>query len=171
MTKRILIVISEWGYWGEELIGPLDVLTEAGYQLDFMTPFGRKPVALPPSMDEGFIDVPLKKCVTDSYYAARTKEVDESELLSSPLNLSDKLPLMPYFNSENFGLELEKFYNLRDQFWNEYVDPYDALVLPGGSGPMADMVNNERLHNLILGYVDRNKLIAFLVWDLIPHSP
>ena len=25
---------------------------------------------------------------------------------------------------------------------------------------MADMVNNERLHNLILGFVDRDKLIA-----------
>ena len=43
------------------------------------------------------------------------QKVDESDLLLSPLNLSTKLPLMPYFNSENFGLELEKFYNLRDQ--------------------------------------------------------
>ena len=67
---------------------------------------------------------------------------------------------MPYFNGENFGLELEKFHNLRDEFWQEFVDPYDALLLPGGSGPMVDMVNNERLHNLILGYVNRDKLIA-----------
>ena len=48
----------------------------------------------------------------------------------------------------------------REEFWKEFVDPYDALLLPGGSGPMADMVNNERLHNLILGYVNRDKLIA-----------
>ena len=41
MSKRILVVLSEWGYWGEELVGPLDVLNEAGYTLDFMTPFGR----------------------------------------------------------------------------------------------------------------------------------
>jgi putative intracellular protease/amidase len=160
MNKRILVVLSEWGYWGEELIGPLDVLTGAGYELDFMTPFGRKPPALPPSMDEGYMDPPLNKCVTSPHFASRTKEVDTSDILASPINLSEKLPLMPYFNGENFGLELEKFHNLRDEFWQEFVDPYDALLLPGGSGPMVDMVNNERLHNLILGYVNRDKLIA-----------
>ena len=51
MSKKILVVLSEWGYWGAELVGPLDVLASAGYSLDFMTPNGRKPVALPPSMD------------------------------------------------------------------------------------------------------------------------
>ena len=160
MNKRILVVLSEWGYWGEELIGPLDVLTGAGYELDFMTPFGRKPPALPPSMDEGYMDPPLNKCVTSAHFAFRTKEVDTSDMLTYPINLSEKLPLMPYFNGERFGLELEKFHNLRDEFWQEFVDPYDALLLPGGSGPMVDMVNNERLHNLILGYVNRDKLIA-----------
>ena len=24
MSKRILVVLSEWGYWGEELLGPLE---------------------------------------------------------------------------------------------------------------------------------------------------
>ena len=160
MSKKILVVLSEWGYWGEELIGPLDVLKQAGYQLDFMTPFGRKPPALPPSMDETFIDTPLDKSVTSKHFAKRTKEVDESTLLDTPINLSEKINLMPYFNGDKFGHELEKFYNERDDFWKEYVDPYSALLLPGGSGPMADMVNNERLHNLILGYVNRDKLIA-----------
>ena len=154
MTKRILVVLSEWGYWGEELVGPLDVLTKAGYKIDFMTPFGRKPPALPPSMDEGYMDPPLNKCVTDAHFASRTKEVDDSDLLANPINLSEKLPLMPYFNGDNFGLELERFHNLRTEFWKKFVDPYDALLLPGGSGPMVDMVNNERLHNLILGYVN-----------------
>lgn len=160
MSKRILVVLSEWGYWGEELIGPLDVLTSAGYSLDFMTPNGRKPVALPPSMDETYIDPPLDKGVTSAHFAKRTKEVDGSDLLANPISLSEKLPLMPYFNSDKFGHKLEEFFNTREEFWNEFVDPYDALLLPGGSGPMVDMVNNERLHNLILGYVNRDKLVA-----------
>ena len=41
MTKRILVVLSEWGYWGEEFIGPLDVLTEAGYEIDFIADANR----------------------------------------------------------------------------------------------------------------------------------
>ena len=103
MAKRILVVLSEWGYWGEELIGPLDVLTKAGYQLDFMTPFGQLP-ALPPSMEEGYLDPPLNKVVTDAHYAKRTTEVHESNLLDNPINLSEKISLMPYFNGNNFGL-------------------------------------------------------------------
>ena len=103
MAKRILVVLSEWGYWGEELIGPLDVLTQAGYQLDFMTPFGRKPPALSPSMQEGYLDPPLNKVVTDALCKA-DKEVHDSNLLDNPINLSEKISLMPYFNGSNFGL-------------------------------------------------------------------
>lgn len=160
MAKRILVVLSEWGYWGEELVGPYDVLNAAGYSFDFMTARGRKPPALPPSMDESYMDPPLGKCVTSAHFARRTSEIDSSDLLANPISLENELPFMPYFNSENFGHKLEEFYNLRDEFWAKFVDPYDALLLPGGSGPMVDMVNNERLHNLILGYVNRNKLIA-----------
>ena len=103
MTKRILVVLSEWGYWGEELVGPLDVLTNAGYQLDFMTPFGRKPPALPPSMQEGYLDPPLNKVVTDAHFASRTKEVDNSDLVANPIDLSREISLMPYFNGENLA--------------------------------------------------------------------
>src|ERR1022692_4282052 len=52
MAKRVLVVLSGYGYWGEELIGPLEALDEAGYEVDFVTPKGTRPVALPPSMDE-----------------------------------------------------------------------------------------------------------------------
>lgn len=58
MSKKILVILSEWGYWGEELVGPYDVLLNAGYEFDFATAQGRKPVALPPSMDETYINPP-----------------------------------------------------------------------------------------------------------------
>ncbi|WP_094556874.1 type 1 glutamine amidotransferase domain-containing protein [Synechococcus sp. 1G10] len=160
MAKKILVVLSEWGYWGEELVGPYDVLANAGYTCDFMTAKGRKPPALPPSMDETYVDPPLGVCVTSEHFARRTKEINDSALLSTPISLEAELAFMPYFNSQNFGHELLKFHELREEFWKKFVDPYEALLLPGGSGPMVDMVNNERLHNLILGYVNRNKLIA-----------
>jgi len=66
--KRILCVLSEWGYWGEELVDPYDVLLKAGYSIDFATPKGRKPPALPPSMDETYVDPPLGKGVTSSHF-------------------------------------------------------------------------------------------------------
>jgi putative intracellular protease/amidase len=157
--KRILCMISEWGYWGEELVGPYDVLIEAGYTFDFVTAKGRKPPALPPSMDESYIDPPLDKHVTDAHYAKRTQEIDSSDLLKEPINLSEWFPAMPYFNSPSFGHELEAYYNKRAECWKE-LEKYDALLLPGGSGPMVDMVNNERLHDVILGFLAQDKLIA-----------
>jgi putative intracellular protease/amidase len=159
MTKRILMTLSEWGYWGEELVGPLDVFNARGYTVDIMTAKGKKPPALPPSMEEGFYDPPLHKVVTDAHFAQRTREVDASDLLDHPINLSQWFPERPYFNSPNFGHELEAYYNARERVWKE-LEKYDALVMPGGSGPMVDLVNNQRLHDVILGFLAQNKLIA-----------
>ncbi len=65
MTKKILTVLSEFGFWGEELIGPMEKLEQAGYQLVFATPKGKRPRALPPSMDATYFDPPLGKPVTN----------------------------------------------------------------------------------------------------------
>lgn len=159
MSKKILVMLSEWGYWGEELVGPYDVLKAAGYSFDFMTATGRKPPALPPSMDETYVDPPLGICVTNPHFARRTREIEESDLLNKPRNLSAWFPQMPYFNSPNFGHDLVAYHQKRDACWKE-LEQYDALLLPGGSGPMVDMVNNERLHDVVLGFRAQGKLIA-----------
>jgi hypothetical protein len=124
-----------------------------------MTPTGKKPPALPPSMEAGYLDPPLDKVVTGEHYASRTREIETSPLLDNPINLSAWFPQMPYFNSANFGHALEEYTTRRDACWKE-LDKYDALLLPGGSGPMVDMVNNERLHDVILGFVAKDKLVA-----------
>lgn len=159
MSKKILVVLSEYGYWGEELIGPLDVIDEQGYKAVFMTPTGKRPYALPPSKEPGFFDPPLDKVVVNEYYARKTAAVDESGRLAEPLNLAAWFPQRPYFNSRNFGHALEDYYTRRDECWKELAE-YDALLMVGGSGPMIDMVNNIRLHDVILGFRAQNKLIA-----------
>jgi len=37
----------------------------------------------------------------------------------------------------------------RAERWEE-LKQYDALLMVGGSGPLIDMVNNQRLHDVIL---------------------
>lgn len=159
MSKKILVGLSEWGYWGEELVGPLEVLDAHGYEAVFMTAKGNRAHALPPSMEEGYYDPPLHKVVTDAYYAQKSREIDASVRLDNPINLSQWFPERPYFNSPNFGRDLEAYYNAREKAWKD-LEQYDALLLPGGSGPMVDMVNNQRLHDVILGFRAQNKLIA-----------
>src|SRR5512133_912262 len=95
--RQILTVLSEFGFWGEELVGPLEVLDEHGYTTAFMTPKGNRAHALPPSMQEGYWDPPLDKCVTDENYARKTREVDASSRLDNPINLAAWFPERPYF--------------------------------------------------------------------------
>jgi putative intracellular protease/amidase len=87
MSKKILTVLSGFGYWGEELIGPLETLEKAGYTLDFYTPKGTRPQALPPSMDPAYVDPPLGKPVTDAVMAKKVKEIDDGARLAKPGNL------------------------------------------------------------------------------------
>jgi putative intracellular protease/amidase len=157
--KKILITLSEWGYWGEELVGPLESLDTQGYETVFMTPKGGRAHALPPSMEAGYFDPPLHKVVVDEHYAAKTREIDASTRLDNPLNLSAWFPERPFFNDPEFGRKLEAYYIARDKCWEE-LEAYDALLLVGGSGPILDMVNNQRLHDVILGFYTQNKLIA-----------
>lgn len=159
MTKRILVVLSEYGYWGEELIGPLAHFDKNGYDVVFATPTGKKPVALPPSMDPTFVDPPLGKSVTSEETAELVKAIEASDRLADPLNLEQLLPLRPYVSSPDYLRELEAYNNALDAFQSE-VGRYDALLLVGGSGPMVDMANNRRVHDLILGFLRQDKLVG-----------
>jgi putative intracellular protease/amidase len=159
MSGKVLTVLSEYGFWGEELVGPLEVLDAAGYEVVFVTPKGGRAHALPPSMTVGYLDPPLDKVVTDEYFARATQAIDKSERLDGPINLSTWFPERPYFNAPHFGHALEAYYTERGKRWKE-LEQYDALLLVGGSGPIVDMVNNQRLHDVILGFLSLGKLIA-----------
>src|ERR671927_56276 len=96
-TKKILAVMSEWGYWGIELVGPLKKLEAAGYSFDFITPKGKRSPVLPPSVDTTYVDPPLGVC-----------------------------------------------------------------------GPIVDMVNNQRVHDLILGFWNKKMPIGAICYGVAP---
>jgi putative intracellular protease/amidase len=157
--KKILVVLSEWGYWGEELLGPLEMFDKAGYKVDFATPKGKRPTALPPSMDAKYFDPPLGRTVTDEPVAAKVRELDKSPRLDKPINLSELLPERPYWSSPNVLREMEAYYNALDNVQKD-LDGYDALLIVGGSGPIVDLANNDRVHSLILSFYKKNKPIG-----------
>lgn len=159
LNKRVLFVLSEFGYWGEELIGPLEVMQKAGYQVDFATPKGTKPLALPPSMDPTYVDPPLGRTVTTSEMAEKVRKVEASERLNKPINLTQWLPAKPYLSSPKYLDELMAYHDTLDKRSQEVAN-YDALLLVGGSGPILDMANNKRLHDLIRLFVKAGKPVA-----------
>lgn len=160
MTKKILIVLSEWGFWGEELIGPLETFDKAGYEVTFATPKGKRPVALPPSMDPEYVDPPLGRSVTSQEVADKVKAIDSSPRLDNPVNLSELIPIMPYFSSPTLIRDLEAYYKKLDEVQNGFLSKFDAMLLVGGSGPIVDLANNDVIHALILSFLKADKPIG-----------
>ncbi|HEU5357316.1 MAG TPA: type 1 glutamine amidotransferase domain-containing protein [Actinocrinis sp.] len=158
-ATRILVVLSEYGYWGEELIGPLAAFDARGYESVFVTPTGKRPRALPPSMDPGYIDPPLGRSVTTQEVADRVREIDESDRLANPLNLQAWMPERPYTSDPDYLRRLERYHRTVATVAEELED-YAALLLVGGSGPLVDMANNERVHELVLAFVRADKPVA-----------
>ena len=159
MSKRILVVLSEYGYWGEELLGPLTHFDQQGYEVTFMTPTGKHPRALPPSLETGYVDPPLGRSVTTEEVARLAKELDESDRLDNPADLTQWIPARPYVSDPDYLRRLEFYYRTINSL-EALIAPYSALLLVGGSGPIVDMVNNERLHELILAFRKEGKIIG-----------
>lgn len=157
--KNVLIVLSEWGYWGEELVGPLDVLDAVGYEATFVTPRGKRPVAIPVSMDPNYIDPPLGRSVTSQEVAQAVCKLEQSDRLNHLVNLSEWFPDRPYWSSPNFIREMEAYYKALDERQKD-LEQYDALLVVGGSGPIVDLANNHRVHDLILGFLKQDKPIG-----------
>jgi putative intracellular protease/amidase len=160
MSKKILTMLSEYGFWGEELIGPLEMFDAAGYEVNFATPTGRRPVALPPSMDPDYIDPPLGRSVTSSEMAEKVRAIDKSPRLDNPLNITELMPERPYFSSHNLIRELEAYNKAVDAAGRGWLAAYDALLIVGGSGPIVDLANNQRVHDIILTFLSNGKPIG-----------
>lgn len=158
--KKVLIILSEWGYWGEELIGPLETFDKAGYEVTFATPTGKRPTPLPPSMDPNYVDPPLGKSVTSEEVAKKVQELDKSNRYDKPVNLSEIMPEMPYFSSPSLIRDLEAYYKGIDKARAEFLSQFDALLIVGGSGPIVDLANNQRIHDIILSFLKMDKPVG-----------
>jgi len=165
-TKKILAVMSNRGYWGVELTGPMVKLEEAGYTLDFVSPTGERPEALPPSYDTEYFDPPLGVCVTTPEDAEQVKSIKDSPKLDNPINLSEWMPERPYFSADKFLRAWEDYFRKVKQCQEEMTATYDGVLLVGGSGPIVDMVNNQRVHDIVLGFHRADKPIAAICYGV-----
>lgn len=168
MSKKILAVLSEYGYWGVELVGPLEKLEAAGYTVEFITPKGKKAEALPPSYDTTYVDPPLGVCVTTPEAAEKVKAFEATNRLEQRRNLSEEFPERPYFSTPNFLRAFEQYYEDLKVAQETYTSEYAALLLVGGSGPIIDMVNNQRVHDLILAFYKKNLPIGAICYGVAP---
>ncbi|MGH8902332.1 MAG: DJ-1/PfpI family protein, partial [Egibacteraceae bacterium] len=66
----------------------------------------------------------------------------------------------PYISATNYFHELEAYYAALAKVSEEVTAEYDALLLVGGSGAFVDMVNNFRVHDLILAFYKAGKPVT-----------
>ncbi len=159
MSRQILIILSEYGYWGEELLGPLTRFDERGYATTFATATGKRPRALPPSLDAKYLDPPLGRTVTTEEVARQARELDDSTRLDTPLSLTQWISERPYLSDPGYLRSLEE-YNRQLERLDAEIGRFDAMLIVGGSGPIVDLANNERVHALILAFKRAGKPIA-----------
>ncbi|WP_449062736.1 type 1 glutamine amidotransferase domain-containing protein [Planomonospora algeriensis] len=159
MSRRVLVILSEHGYWGEELLGPLTHFDRRGYETAFATPTGKRPHVLPPSVDPDYVDPPLGRTVTTPEVAKLARELDESTRLDDPIDLSALIPARPFTSEPDYLRRLEAYHEELAAA-ESGLARYDALLIVGGSGPIADLGNNERVHALVLAFLRAGKPIA-----------
>nr|WP_299423975.1 type 1 glutamine amidotransferase domain-containing protein [uncultured Emticicia sp.] len=168
MSKKILAILSEYGYWGVELVGPLEKLEAAGYTVEFMTHKGKKAVALPPSYDTTYVDPPLGTCVTTKEAAEKVIAFEATNRLETRRNMSEDMPERPYFSTPDFLRAFEKYFSDLKLAQTGLTEEYAGLLLVGGSGPIIDMVNNQRVHDIILGFYNKNMPIGAICYGVAP---
>jgi putative intracellular protease/amidase len=110
-------------------------------------------------MDANYIDPPLGRSVTTEEMARKVRQLEQSDRLGNPVNLSTWMPESPYWSSLNFLREMEAYYKALEGVQKD-LEPYDALLLVGGSGPIIDLANNQRVHDLILSFYRMSKPVA-----------
>lgn len=166
MSKgRILTIVSNHGYWGVELTGPMNKLEKAGYDLVFATPTGKRPEALPPSYDTTYVDPPLGVCVTTQADADQVNAFKDSPRLNDCINLSNFMPERPYCSTPGYLRALEKYYATLKEKQTE-LQSYAGLLIVGGSGPIIDIVNNQRVHDLVLAFHRMDRPIGAICYGV-----
>jgi putative intracellular protease/amidase len=159
MSKKVLTLVSEHGFWAEELLKPTDRLKAAGIDIVYATPTGVVPEPDGGSLDSTYVDPPLGRSVTSPEMEERGKTTNWKEFFGQPLSLEDWFPVRPYLSADNYVHALEDYYRGRSAAWAKLAG-FDGLLLVGGSGPIIDMVNNSRVHDLVLGFYYADKVVA-----------
>jgi putative intracellular protease/amidase len=133
--KKVLVIASNYGLWGEELQAPWDILKAAGYELQLATYRGVTPLPNKMSMDPDFIDPMQGVAMNPKATLDRIWEALDTGEWDHPIKTEDA-----------------------------NMDDYDALVMVGGAGSALDIVGNMDVHDLILKAVKSNKVVGGLCY-------
>lgn len=135
MAKKILILASNIGLWGEELQAPWDALNKAGHKLTLATPKGIIPLPLMLSVDKDFVDPMQNYHVNPPEVVDRIIQILDTGEWNKPIKIEDAK-----------------------------MEDYDALVIVGGPGSALDIVGNPFVHALCVNAWKQGKILGALCY-------
>jgi putative intracellular protease/amidase len=133
--KRVLMLASNYGLWGEELQAPWDALRKAGHQVTLGTPQAKTPLPLKLSVDRGFVDPVQNYHVNPPEVVDRIEEILRTGEWATPVKIAEAR-----------------------------MADYEALVLVGGPGSPLDLVGNPDVHGLIRSACKDHKPVGALCY-------
>lgn len=133
--KKVLVLASNLGLWGEELQAPWDALKKAGFQVTLATEKGITPLPLQLSVDKNFIDPVQEYNVNPADVVDRILEILKTGEWDKPIKISDAK-----------------------------ASDYDALAIVGGPGSPLDLVGNAKVHRLLEDFYYQKKIIGALCY-------
>lgn len=135
MSKKVLILASNLGLWGEELQAPWDALKKAGFELTLATEKGITPLPLMLSVDKDFVDPVQQYNVNPADVVDRILQILKTGEWDTPIKIVDAK-----------------------------ATDYDAIAIVGGPGSPLDLVGNAKVHRLLEDFYYQGKVLGALCY-------
>ena len=137
MSKKVLVLATNYGVWAEELQAPWDALRKApaGFEVTLATRQGKTPLPFFLSMDPDFIDPLQNYRVNPRKVVDRVNQILDAGEWDNPARISDVS-----------------------------MDDYDAIVIVGGVGASLDLNGNQKVHKLLYAAYRDGKIIGALCY-------
>ena len=133
--KKILVLASNMGLWGEELQAPWDALKKAGFQVTLATEKGITPLPLQLSVDKSFVDPVQQYNVNPAEVVDRIMEILRTGEWDNPIKIADAK-----------------------------ASDYDAIAIVGGPGSPLDLTGNPKVHRLLEDFNSQGKIMGALCY-------
>lgn len=168
-AKRILAVIPRHGYWSSELTLPDQVFRAAGYDVDYVTPWGGRPYVYGVSLDPTFRDQAWNAAQVSPGEAALGKRyVDKNSEEGARVDQARSLRAwVPYVPRPKDGEGAREPYRTKlEAALVEVADKYAAMFIVGGGGCYLDLGGDTSIRPIVQLLTTLNRPVVAICYGV-----
>lgn len=168
-SMRILAVIPRHGYWSSELTLPDMVFRAAGYDVEYVTPWGGRPFVFGVSLDTTFRDQAWNAAqVSPGEAALGRKYADSTTAEGARLDKARSLRgWVPYIPRPKDGEAARDPYRAKlEAALKEAGDNYAAMFIVGGGGSYLDLGGDTSIRPIIHLMTELNRPVVGICYGV-----